>query len=134
MTIGSWNPNDSGNSSDAIDTAFIDHCLVIAQTDAINAIEQALSKSEKSMQHVMQASQSTWFSALETYNDAQLIDLIRFFTLIEMQLSNWVGGNQSPVISINNLLKKRGVKLDKSLLLWIRANSSNRYIPNGAAL
>ena len=57
-----------------------------------------------------------------------------FFTLIEMALPEWAAGAKSPVISINKILKSRGHKLEKDMLLWIKQNSDNRFIPNGSPL
>ena len=82
----------------------------------------------------MQADTPSWQTALADHSDEHLIALIRFFTVVEMQLPNWVGGAKSPVISINKVLRSRGQKLDRDMLLWIKANSDNRFIPNGSPL
>ncbi|MGB5325866.1 MAG: hypothetical protein WBN40_10640, partial [Pseudomonadales bacterium] len=57
--------------------------------------------------------------------------LMRFFTCAEMQLPGWQAGDKSPVIAINKILKRRGHKLDKAMLGWIRQHSDNRFLPNG---
>ncbi len=62
----------------------------------------------------------------------QLLHLVRFFTLAEMQLSGWEAGAESPVIWIVKTLRRRKSPPSKDLLLWIKANSDNRFIPNGA--
>jgi len=130
MTVGSWNPGANANSG--IDIQFLDHCLAIAQSESINNIASALSPEQSQMQGIVQLSDEQWQQAVNHYNDEQLIALIRFFTLIETQLTHWDAGAQSPVIKINHVLKNRGVKLDKTVLQWIRKNSSNRFLPNGA--
>ena len=83
---------------------------------------------------IMQATPDAWQQALADVSDDDLLALIRFFTVVEMKLPQWEGGAQSPVISINRLLKSRGSKLDREMLLWIKANSDNRFIPNGSPL
>jgi hypothetical protein len=133
MTVGSWNPGTSSpDDKTGIDAQFLECCLAIALTADINDIASALTPQQQQMQDIVQLSAEQWQQAVNHYSDQQLIALIRFFTLIEMQLSHWQAGAQSPVIKINRLLKQRGVKLDKALLQWIRENSDNRYIPNGA--
>lgn len=62
-----------------------------------------------------------------------LISLIRFFTVAEMQLPGWEGGKQNPVIYLVKILKSRD-EFPADLRKWIRANTDNRYLPYGAAL
>lgn len=133
MATGSWTP-ESGVENKKIDQQFLQRCMEIASTDAINDLDDALTEQEKTFSGIMHAQQDLWSSALSEYNEEQLISLIRFFTLAEMQLAGWHAGSQSPVIAINQVLKSRGHKLDRDMLLWIRQNSTNRFIPNGAVL
>ncbi|MEZ7985017.1 MAG: hypothetical protein QMB64_04230, partial [Pseudomonadales bacterium] len=93
-----------------------------------------IDEQDKSQFAIMQADLTQWKNALNDYSETQLIALIRFFTLIEMALPEWAAGAKSPVISINKILKSRGHKLEKEMLLWIKQNSDNRFIPNGAPL
>jgi hypothetical protein len=73
-----------------------------------------------------------WENAAADIDSQTLIALIRFFTIAEQQLSGWEGQEKSTVIYLNKLLKLRKEPLDKDTLLWIRANSNNRFLPNGA--
>ena len=66
-------------------------------------------------------------------SDEELIGLVRFFTLAEMQLPGWDGGKQSPVIYLVRILKQRGA-FTPMLRQWVKANTDNRYLPNGALL
>ncbi|MEX0943239.1 MAG: hypothetical protein WD002_11925 [Pseudomonadales bacterium] len=71
------------------------------------------------------------FSVAESLSDAEIETLIRFFTLAEMQLSGWDGGQDSPVIPLVRILKARGA-FKADLRRWIKANTDNRFLPYGA--
>jgi hypothetical protein len=75
-----------------------------------------------------------WQDVLTPLAEGALLQLVRFFTLIEQQLPHWHGGDKSPVIWISRLLKKRGTPLSRETVLWIKANSDNRFLPNGPVL
>lgn len=89
----------------------------------------------------LDADQSARFSALITasgwpeqaasLDTAQLEHLIRFFTLAEMQLSGWTAGEKSAVIPLVRQLKVRG-EFEKSLRVWIKSNTDNRFLPHGS--
>lgn len=64
-------------------------------------------------------------------DDAEIIALIRLFTLGEMQLPGWEGGKASPVIYLVRILKEREA-FTPELRKWIKANTDNRYLPNGS--
>lgn len=81
---------------------------------------------------LMKLDASTWQVA-DGLVEAELVSLVRFFTLAEMQLPGWEAGNQNPVIPLVRILKERdgfSVELRK----WIKANTDNRYLPYGSAL
>ena len=133
MTIDTWSPA-SNTEKESIDKKFLQRCLEIAECDQLNELDLALTDEEKKKSSIMHAKQAIWEETLQSFSDDQLVSLIRFFTIAEMQLNGWQAGNESPVIAINQILKSRGNKLDKAMLMWIRENSSNRFIPNGAVL
>jgi len=81
---------------------------------------------------LMQRQAIDWQIA-DQLTDTELISLIRFFTLAEMQLPGWDGGRQSPVIYLVKILRGRS-GFDSELRKWIKANTDNRYLPNGAVL
>ena len=97
-------------------------------------LKDHLTDVEKNKFYILRLSDEIWLQSLNDFDNSELLDLIKFFTLIEMQLDDWISGENSPVIKINKILKKRGIKLDQQMLLWIKKNSSNRYIPNGKIL
>ena len=135
MTTGTWDPSSKASTLDvSIDPALLQRFLVLAENDQLSDLEKQIDKPDRSQFSIMQADLTAWKKALNDYSEAQLIALIRFFTLVEMALPEWTAGAKSPVISINKILKSRGHKLDKAMLLWIKQNSDNRFIPNGSPL
>lgn len=80
---------------------------------------------------LMKLSADQWTVAEPLAND-ELIALIRFFTLAEMQFTGWDGGKDSPVIPLVRILKSRD-GFTPELRKWIKANTDNRYLPYGSA-
>ena len=135
MTTGTWDPSSNTSKLDvSIDPALLQRFLVMAENDQLSDLATQIDEHDKTQFAIMQADMTQWKAALNDYNEAQLVALIRFFTLVEMALPEWAAGAKSPVISINKILKSRGHKLDKEMLLWIKQNSDNRFIPNGSPL
>ena len=135
MSTGTWDPSSNASKLDiSIDPALIQRFLLLAENNQLNDLAAQISEQDRSQFGIMQADLAQWKDALNDYNEAQLIALIRFFTLVEMALPEWAAGAKSPVISINKILKSRGLKLEKEILLWIKQNSDNRFIPNGSPL
>ena len=135
MTLGSWNPADGSETvSHRIDLELLSRCIAFAAANdwqALPAWEQQLPNNSSQM---MRLTTHDWQEALAPLDESALLQLVRFFTLIEQQLPHWHGGDKSPVIWISRLLKKRGTPLSRETVLWIKANSDNRFLPNGPAL
>ena len=74
-----------------------------------------------------------WSAAATPLDDAEIVALIRLFTLAEMAFPGWKGADRSPVIALAALLKQRGA-FPPGLTAWIRANSDNRFLPYGSLL
>ena len=136
MTTGTWDPssNNNGKVNASISSDLIQRFLALAESDQLADLASQISAEDQSQFVIMRADLTQWKNVLADYSEGQLIALIRFFTLIEMALPEWAAGAASPVISINKILKSRGHKLDKEMLLWLKENSDNRFIPNGSPL
>lgn len=80
---------------------------------------------------LMRLAHKQWCHQTKTLDANQLWQLIRFFTIAEMKLSGWRADEHSPVIAIARVLKDKGNPLDREQLLWLRAHSDNRFLPNG---
>tara|TARA_B100000767_G_scaffold159325_1_gene149493 strand:- start:1409 stop:1813 length:405 start_codon:yes stop_codon:yes gene_type:complete len=132
MTIGSWDPSDKKTPvDDTVDCDLLKR-LLAAVNDLPCELADALSSTDLQQTHIIKASPSAWHHAINELSNQELVSLIQFFTLVEMQLPNWTAGAQSPAILINKALRKRGEKLNKETLLWIKKNTDNRFIPNGS--
>ena len=132
MNTKIWDPENKKKSN--IDNGLLDQFIQIVRNCEESNIKNHLTDVEKNKFYILRLSDDIWLQSLNDFDNAELLDLIKFFTLIEMQLNDWISGENSPVIKINKILKKRGIKLDQQMLLWIKKNSSNRYIPNGKIL
>ncbi len=131
MSIGSWTP-ESEVQQLAIDRDFLRRCINLSEQEQLADLGQQLSTEEQQRYApLMMVERAKWDEAIADFSDDELLHLIRFFTLAEAQLSGWEAGNESPVIWINKALRRRGGRLSKEMLLWIKANSDNQYLPNG---
>ena len=73
-----------------------------------------------------------WFDKKEQLSSTEITLLIKFFTLAEMQFTQWTAEEKSPVIWLTKVLRQKGEALDKELLLWIKTHSDNKFLPHGA--
>ncbi|POP51474.1 hypothetical protein [Zhongshania marina] len=131
MTIGSWTPEKEKDTL-TIDSQWLQRCIAISQEDQLEALPAPFTSDEQQRYSVfMRVSQEHWQAAAEELSNDDIIALIRFFTRAEKLISGWDAGKESPAIWLNKVLRKRGEKLDREMLLWIRNNTDNRFIPNG---
>lgn len=134
MTIGSWNPNDKESAvNDTVDTELLARFLTAANSIPCD-LKAVLSDEDLQQTRIIDASLSAWQLATNDFSNEEIITLLQFFTLVEVQVPSWIAGVKSPAIKINKILRKRGSKLNKETLLWIRNNTENRFIPNGSPL
>lgn len=73
---------------------------------------------------------SGWQDAAAELDDAAIVNLIRFFTLGEMNHPAWKAEAKSPVVALTRVLKKRKA-VPEDLIAWIKANTTNRFLPHG---
>jgi len=138
MTTGVWNPNASSstqeNASDyQLDIDLLKKIINTLNTDDTQSIKNLLSENEiKEHKDIMFLPKETWFTSLENFNNEELITLIHFFTLAEVQFAHWQAEEKSPVIWIAKLLRKRKHIISKDLLVWIKNNNKNKFLPFGA--
>ena len=71
-----------------------------------------------------------WQAPVERLGDAQVLALLRLFTLAESALAGWAAGGQSPVVVMAAVLRQRDA-YPEGLTAWIKANSDNRFLPYG---
>ena len=71
-----------------------------------------------------------WDRVCSDLSDTELATLIRLFTLGEMQHGSWQAGASSPVVPLVKALKQRG-NFDLGFARWIKAHTTNRFLPHG---
>jgi hypothetical protein len=94
-------------------------------------LSENLSGEDRQQSYLMRLPAQQWLEESQAWSDAQLWQLIQFFTLAEMQLPGWDAGADSPVIPLSKALRQRGAPLNREQLLWIREHTDNRYLPYG---
>jgi hypothetical protein len=131
MAIGSWTPEVEKNTLQ-IDPQWLQRCIDICRQNKLDDLPAPFSESEQEKYAVfMRVSPQQWQSSVNDLSNDELIELIQFFTRAEKLISGWDAGKESPAIWIHKVLRQRGEKLSRDMLLWIRANTDNRFIPNG---
>ncbi|CAA0084778.1 Uncharacterised protein [BD1-7 clade bacterium] len=134
MTLGTWDPNIANKKLEAKETDLANYIEWGAEEIVESQCKNLPPETLSILIPLMKQSRTFWQEATESLVVDDVIKLIRFFTLAEEHNSQLEAGNDSPVIGLTRALKSRGESLDKTLLLWIRQHSSNRYLPNGSVL
>jgi predicted nucleic acid-binding Zn ribbon protein len=129
MTIGTWEPAKSSS----LTVERLQELLTQISSLEENALTASLNDDFiRSNSQLMKLDAISWQVAEQLAED-DLVALIRFFTLAEMQLSGWEAGNRSPVIPLVKILKQRN-QFSQELRKWIKTSTDNRYLPYGSAL
>ena len=133
MSIGAWEPEnenqEAGNGAGTIDRAQLERFIHALQQGG--QLREALGPQDRKASVLMRLPAAQWLQESESWQNDQLWELIRFFTLAEAQLPGWDGGPESPVIPLAKTLRRRKAPLSREQLLWIREHSDNRYLPYG---
>ena len=125
MSTETWQPATKTVEPIASET------LVEFAANADNAAKLIQEAKYQSLAYLMKQPLAFWQAPTEGFDETQLWQLMQFFALAEEASGEWFAGEHSPVTHLNKILKARGAKLDKEQLLWLRENSSNRFLPNG---
>ncbi len=129
MAIGVWEPQKSFDISEASLRELAASYRAGQSETLSDFLDDAIIKTSA----VLMQQEAIVFDIAVDLDDGELDDLIRFFTLAEMQLPGWEGGKKSPVIYLVRILKARDA-FSADLRKWVKANTDNRYLPNGSAL
>lgn len=132
MSVESFDP---GAASVAVDEASVTRLLQASQlVGDSEAHDFGLSQLERaSMAGLITAPAKEWHEAAQSLSNEQIESLVRFFTLAEEAISGWEAGAKSPVVPLVKVLKARG-NYDPALTRWIKANTSNRFLPRGSLM
>ncbi|MGK0442243.1 MAG: hypothetical protein ACJA0N_002051 [Pseudohongiellaceae bacterium] len=135
MSLGSWSPDsEQQNKTFAITEDLLQKFLSFAEASQIENIGNSLDdKEQQKLAPIMTLPSECWDEATARLADQDIEKLMQVFTQAE-QLPGWEAGNQSPVIWLGKILKKRGTRISKELTLWIKNNSNNRFLPHGSLL
>jgi len=129
MAIGVWEPKSPSNLTLEQIQAVLTAVKNIDMNELVSILEDDFIRSHS---HMMKLDKTSWLHAVDL-DSTEIETLIRFFTLAEMQLPGWDGGDRNPVIYLARILKDRG-EFTPELKKWVKANTDNRYLPNGAVL
>jgi hypothetical protein len=132
MSLGSWDPKIEARSTELLlESDLLRRLIAYSHEEQLTQLEQLLNASDKQrLAGLMKIDPLIWQTAAEPLLENDLLHLIRFFAVAE-NLPGWEAGATSPVIPLAKILRQRGVRLDKSLLQWLREVNDNRYLPYG---
>ena len=129
MGVGSWDPGSQVRP----DAALLGRLAGIARQTP-DEPAQGLSEDEiRAFAPIMRLAAEDWVPLLSALDDALLVDLVRFFTVAEMKLAGWEGGDRSPVIAMVKVLRERN-SYPPELTRWIKDRTDNRFLPSGSLL
>jgi hypothetical protein len=132
MSLGSWDPKVEARSTELLlESDLLRRLIAYSHEEQLAQLEQLLNANDKQrLAGLMKIDPLIWQAAAEPLLENDLLHLIRFFAVAE-NLPGWEAGATSPVIPLAKILRQRGVRLDKSLLQWLREVNDNRYLPYG---
>lgn len=134
--IETWSPNQKQEElQQPIDQTALNKFINISKANKLNELEQQLDSAAIAQhQPLMKKHKSTWEDATKPLTTEELVHLVKFFTVAEMQLSGWEAGSKSPVVWICRALKSRNAFPDSELTAWIKKNTDNKFLPYGNIL
>ena len=132
MSIGSWDPAaDAAAQSIHVEPELLARFIALSETQKLDQLDDYISGAEsQKLSGLITLDASLWTDTAKTLSDEQILHLIRFFAVAE-NLPGWETGDKSPVIPLAKSLRKRGVRLEKQFLKWLRSVSDNRFLPYG---
>lgn len=135
MAVGSFDPSNKNSTSDVNSGDLLDFSRASQALEAENfgLDELAIARLAPLARHAPGSGGADWALVAESMDDSTIVDLIRLFTLAESRLSGWESGAKSPVVALAALLRRRDA-YPKELTSWIKANTSNRFLPYGSLM
>ena len=132
MSLESWDPNvETADASLLSQPDLLPRLIGYAREDQLQQLAPLFHGAEtQQLAGLMKIDHNTWRDKVEPLPDDDLVHLIRFFAVAE-NLPGWEAGAESPVIPLAKVLRKRGTRLDKTLLQWLRSVNENRFLPYG---
>jgi len=128
MTLGVWKPA----SEQSLSMTGLTELLEQLPVDALQSLDGLTADAFEAQRNWIKLPAQNW-AAAEALPLEHIRQLIRFFTLAEYHWAGWEAGKLSPVIPLVAQLKQRDA-FDATFRRWIKTNTDNRYLPNGAIL
>ena len=129
MTVNTWQPA----VPQALSSALLEQLLAVLPNQELTDIKNQIPSADiEPFAALMKSGGESWKVA-DILADDDIKRLVIFLTLAEQQLSGWEAGKLSPVIDLVRILKERQA-FHPELRKWIKANTDNRYLPNGPVL
>jgi hypothetical protein len=122
--VGSWDPEASTIDDELLSALMAVH----EQLDDSNL--GLAPESVKQLAGCIRSGAEAWHDAAAAHDDEELVTLIQVLTVAEAKLPGCEAGAQSPVIALAAELRRRHAYPD-DLTAWIKAHSSNRFLPHG---
>ena len=123
--VGVWQPQDVPLNAG----------MLVRLSDAADSLAEThlgLSELEvASWAPLMKLPADVWAPLIAAETDARLVRIAKSLTVAEMRLPGWEAGARSPVIAIVRELRSRNA-YPKELTAWIKANTTNRFLPYGS--
>ena len=132
MSLGSWDPNTQARAHQLnLEPPLLAQLIAYSENDHLENLAEVLTGEEcQTLSGLMKLDHDTWNVAVETLSEQELLHLIRFLAVAE-NLPGWEAMEHSPVIPLAKSLRKRGTRLDKDFLRWLRGVNNNRFLPYG---
>jgi hypothetical protein len=125
VDVGVWQPDDVP----------LNAATLVRLSEAADSLEKpdlGLSADERAgWGTLMKLPADVWSPLLAAEPDERLVRIAKSLTVAEMRLPGWEAGARSPVITIVRELKRRG-SYPKDLTAWIKAHTTNRFLPYGS--
>ncbi len=132
MSLGSWDPSAQAASTEILpESALLARLIDYSRNDQLPQLALLIEDQElQTLSGLMQIDHGVWESAAAELTDEEALHLLRFFAVAE-NLPGWEAAEKSPVIPLARVLRKRGVKLEREFLQWLRQVNQNRFLPYG---
>ena len=131
--VDTWQPSSSNDIISEQKLAGFS-ALIKSQEDARQNIKGLIEEDIKLIESLINTPQSAWIKAIEGFSAEQVKNLCMFFTIGEMEFTNWAFASKNPTIYFIKHLKAQSTPLEKDFIRWLKKQTDNRYIPYGAAL
>jgi hypothetical protein len=132
MSLESWDPAANTDAQHIeLRPALLNQLIRYSAAEQLEKLDKIIVGDDRqALAGLMKIDHQSWHNASEDLSDDEVLHLIRFFAAAE-NLPGWEAQETSPVIPLAKALRKRGVRLDKPLLQWLRQINNNRFLPYG---